>query len=325
MRVVEVSGRTVDEAVARALEQLGLRQEQVDVDVIREGRRGVFGIGGEDAIVRVSARESASSALAVAQEQARTARPPRGPRPPRQPRPDGSGMPGADGGRAGGRPAGRGRGFDRGGGPRGGGRFGRAEGPPRGTPVGEDEWTRVPGAPDPAPLAPPDDAEDQVDYAGRTLRDILNMLGLTETEITAREPETPGDGLGLVEQVFEVYGNNEDASDELGLLIGRRGESLSSLQYLLNVVVATKYGNDHVFGLDVEQYRRRREQTLVDMAKRIAAEVRETGDVITLEPMPPAERRIIHLTLESEPGVRTESVGQGEDRQVEVLPVENAD
>jgi spoIIIJ-associated protein len=310
--------------VARALEQLGLRQEQVDVDVIREGRRGVFGIGGEDAIVRVSAKESASSALAVAQEQARSARPPRGPRPPRPPRPEGTRAPGAGGDRRpGGRPAGagRGRGFDS----RGGGRFGRAEGPPRGTPVGEDEWTRVPGAPDPAPLAPPDDAEDQVDYAGRTLRDILNMLGLTETEIAAREPETPGDGLGLVEQVLEVYGNNEDASDELGLLIGRRGETLSSLQYLLNVVVATRYGNDHVFGLDIEQYRRRREQTLVDMAKRIAAEVRETGDVITLEPMPPAERRIIHLTLESEPGVRTESVGHGEDRQVEVLPAQDQD
>src|SRR5579862_2126287 len=59
MRVVEVSGKTVDEAVERALEQLGLRREQVDVDVIREGSRGFFGLGGEDAIVRVSALEPA--------------------------------------------------------------------------------------------------------------------------------------------------------------------------------------------------------------------------------------------------------------------------
>ncbi len=78
-------------------------------------------------------------------------------------------------------------------------------------------------------------------------------------------------------------------------------------------------------GLDIEQYRKRREQALIEMAQRIAAEVRETGDVITLEPMPAAERRIVHITLENEPGVRTESVGSGADRQVEVLPVEDDD
>jgi spoIIIJ-associated protein len=90
-------------------------------------------------------------------------------------------------------------------------------------------------------------------------------------------------------------------------------------------MVSTHYGGDTVFGLDIEQYRKRREETLVEMAKGIAAEVRETGDVITLEPMPPAERRIIHITLESEPGVRTESVGHGTDRQVEVLPAETSE
>ncbi len=199
------------------------------------------------------------------------------------------------------------------------------EGPPRGTPVSGDDVTRVPGAPNPPPFAPPADAEDQVDYAGRTLRDVLNLLGMTDTEIAAREPETAGDGFGLVEQVLEVYGANEEVSDELGLLIGRRGETLAALQYIINVLVATKYGNDHVVGLDIEQYRKRREQTLIEMARRIAAEVRETGDVITLEPMPPAERRIIHLTMETEAGVRTESVGQGENRQVEVLPADGGD
>ena len=58
------------------------------------------------------------------------------------------------------------------------------------------------------------------------------------------------------------------------------------------------------------------------MAQRVAAEVRETGDVITLEPMKPAERRIVHLALSEEPGVTTESVGSGNDRQVEVLPTD---
>jgi len=190
----------------------------------------------------------------------------------------------------------------------------------RGTPVDGDDLQLVPGAPLDLPLAPPADAEDQLDYAGRTLRDILNLLGLTETEIAAREPETAGDGKGLVTQVLDVYGNDEDARDDLGLLIGRRGDTLSSMQYLMNVLISTKYGSDYVIGLDIEQYRKRREQSLIEMARRIAAEVRESGDVITLEPMPAAERRIIHITLEEEPGVRTESVGSGPDRQVEVLP-----
>ena len=171
------------------------------------------------------------------------------------------------------------------------------------------------------PTEPIADAEDEIDFAGRTLRDLLTLLGLTETEIAGRDPESPGDGLGRTIQVFDVNGETDDASDELGLLIGRRGETLGALQYLLNVMVLQRYGDqDRVFSVDVEGYKRRREQSLVEMAQRVAAEVRETGDVITLEPMRPAERRIIHLALSEEPGVITESVGDGNERQVEIMP-----
>lgn len=310
-RVVELSGKTVDEAVARALEQLGLNRDQVDVDVIREGKRGVLGIGAEEAIVRVSAKPSATAQLGAQQ------------RPPRQrpPRRDGEDRP-------------RSRGPERSEGPdRGPGAFGARPRPSGQRRNGSDREPRpeptpgepvlVPGAPAALPTAPPAEAEDPVDFAGRTLRDLLTLLGLTETEIAARDPETPGDGVGLVTQVFEIYGTDQGSRD-LGLLIGRRGETLSSLQYLVNVITASRYGNHQVFSVDVDQYRRRREQTLVDMARRIAAEVRDTGDVITLEPMPAAERRIIHITLAEEPGVKTESVGHGEHRQVEVLPADTA-
>ncbi len=183
--------------------------------------------------------------------------------------------------------------------------------------------TAVPGAPEDPPVQPSADAEDEIDFAGRALRDLLTLLGLEDTEIEARQPETPGDGEGRVSQIFDISGMTEDASDELGLLIGRRGETLGSLQYLLNVMVGRNYDDqDSVFGVDVEGYRRRREDSLVEMAQRVADEVRETGDVITLEPMPAAERRIIHLALSEEPGVVTESVGRGSDRQVEVMPGE---
>jgi predicted RNA-binding protein Jag len=178
----------------------------------------------------------------------------------------------------------------------------------------------IPGAPEEGPQAPVLDAEDEVDLAGRTLRDVLTLLGLTETEISAREPETPGDGAGLMSQVFDVTGMDDDTSDELGVLIGRRGETLQAVQYLLNVIVSSRYEGDQIFAVDVEHYRRRREQALIDLAQRVASEVRATGDVITLEPMPPAERRIIHLTLQEEEGIATASVGEGANRQVEVMP-----
>lgn len=251
----------------------------------------------------------------------------------------GGGAPGAGepGGRRGGR-GGRGRGGGTGGGGTGGGgaasaeRAPRADGrrprhddrPPgfrqRGPSVAAGQEVRVPGAPDDLPSAPKRDADDQLDLAGSTLRDILMLLGLTATEISAREPETAGDGIGMITQVFDVYGEDDETADELGVLIGRRGETLGNLQYLLNTIVSRQEKDGPIFGIDVEGYRRRREQQLVDMAKEIAAEVRATGDVITLEPMPAAERRIIHLCLQDEEGVRTESVGSGSRRQIEIMP-----
>ena len=159
-----------------------------------------------------------------------------------------------------------------------------------------------------------------MDLSGATLRDLLTLLGYMDTEITARDPETPGDGVGMVEQVFDIYGTTDDASDELGVLIGRRGETLAALQYLINTIVSKGGNKPPAFGLDIEGYRRRREEMLVDLAREIAQEVRETGDVITLEPMPANERRIVHIALREEDGVRTESVGAGDQRQVEVLP-----
>jgi spoIIIJ-associated protein len=177
----------------------------------------------------------------------------------------------------------------------------------------------IPGQPADRP-APVQEWEDAIDLAGHTLRDLLNLLGLTETEIRARVPETAGDGAGRTEQVFDIVALDENTADELGGLIGRRGQTLTSLQYLVNVIAARRLGGDHVFTVDVEGYRQRRERSLVQMAHEIADEVRESGDVITLEPLPAAERRIIHLVIEAEEGVRSESVGDGEDRQVEVLP-----
>ena len=84
--------------------------------------------------------------------------------------------------------------------------------------------------------------------------------------------------------------------------------------------MAKQLGKRVAFGVDVDGYRRRREETLVSLAKRTASRVRQTGRSVTLEPMPPNERRIIHITLADDPNVITVSIGEGEGRKVAVTP-----
>ena len=106
-----------------------------------------------------------------------------------------------------------------------------------------------------------------------------------------------------------------------GLLIGRRGQTLQSLQFIVQSIVRQRLTREDVrLSLDVEQYRQRREDGLREMADRVASRVRETGRSIQLEPMTPADRRVIHIYLDEQEGVRTESVGFGEDRKVQILP-----
>jgi spoIIIJ-associated protein len=118
----------------------------------------------------------------------------------------------------------------------------------------------------------------------------------------------------MIQSVLDIDG------EDLGLLIGRRGQTLASLQYLLNLICAKKIGKRVAFGVDVDGYRRRREESLVSLAHRTASRVRSTGRSVTLEPMPPSERRIIHLALADNPDIVTVSIGEGEERKVAVTP-----
>jgi spoIIIJ-associated protein len=104
--------------------------------------------------------------------------------------------------------------------------------------------------------------------------------------------------------------------DDLGILIGRRGETLDALQYLVNLVVSKKSGEKVRFILDVEGYRKRREETLVNLAHRLSEKVKKTGHNIILEPMNPHERRIIHTALQNDQRVRTFSEGEEPYRKV---------
>ncbi|MFN3975205.1 MAG: RNA-binding cell elongation regulator Jag/EloR [Dehalococcoidia bacterium] len=117
----------------------------------------------------------------------------------------------------------------------------------------------------------------------------------------------------------------EISGDDAGLLIGRKGESLRALQFLVNLIIAQRAGEQGTpVLLDVEHYKERRTKAIQNLALRVAERVAQTGHPISLEPMPPGERRIIHLTLANHPAVKTESVGEGDERKVVILPKEKA-
>lgn len=108
--------------------------------------------------------------------------------------------------------------------------------------------------------------------------------------------------------------------DDLGALIGRRGETLRDLQFMTRLITSRRIGTWPNLVVDVEGYKARREESLRALAKRMADQVRESGQPMVLEPMPAHERRIIHLALRDDPDVYTESTGKDEHRKVQILP-----
>lgn len=109
--------------------------------------------------------------------------------------------------------------------------------------------------------------------------------------------------------------------DDLSLLIGRRGETLSAFQYITRLIVGKELKRPVAILIDVEGYRARRERQLRQLARRMASQAVETSRTMSLEPMPAFERRIIHIELRDNPDVETESVGEGNRRKVTIIPV----
>jgi spoIIIJ-associated protein len=108
--------------------------------------------------------------------------------------------------------------------------------------------------------------------------------------------------------------------DALGALIGRKGERLSALQHLVNLMLSRRMGGWTRVLVDVEDYRGRRERQLRDLALRAAARVVETGKMLQLEPMPALERRWVHIALRDHADVATQSIGEEPNRRIVVLP-----
>ncbi len=184
--------------------------------------------------------------------------------------------------------------------------------------------TVKPETPEPAPeteppaLPPSDDADEAEDaasdadlqgtrdaeFAQLMLTELLDRMGLTlDIQVRSIDPVTLNAvGPGVAE------------------LIGRRGTTLRALQFVLSLMVNKQLERRIRLVVDADGYRQRRENLLENMAERLAQRVRVTGQQMVLEPMPPDERRIVHLALVDDPEVTTESEGAGDDRRVVIKP-----
>jgi spoIIIJ-associated protein len=218
---IEVSAPTVEEAMAKGLAELGKAEDQVEIEVLDPGSRGLLGIGAKDALVRLSFVEP------------------------------------------------------------------------------EEE-------------APP--LEQSVEQIARdTLQELLTKMGVKAQVFIRPEGEVPQDE-DAPPFILDVTG------DDLGVLIGRRGQTLQDLQYITRLIVSREVQRWVNLVVDVEKYKARREKALRQLARRMAEQVSFDLQPMALEPMPPNERRIIHLALRDHPIVTTKSIGKEEQRRVTIVP-----
>jgi spoIIIJ-associated protein len=216
MESLEISAKTVNEAIQSALRQLGVNQEEVEVTVLKEGRPGILGLGGEEARIRVTPKEG----------------------------------------------------------------------------------------------------DNIAEVARSVLETLLNIMGVSASLVPQVRPSGEGEEEDAAPVVFDIEG------EDLGILIGRRGQTLSCLQYIVRLIVAHRMKARVPITIDVEGYKQRRYEGLRALAWRIAEEVKVRGVPFTLEPMLAYERRIIHITLADHSDITTQSVGEGEARRVVILPKE---
>jgi spoIIIJ-associated protein len=211
MKELEVSGKSVDEAIQTALEQLGVSEDKVEVTVLKKGRSGVLGMGVEEAKIKVRLKLE------------------------------------------------------------------------------------------------PGEKADAVEVAKEVLETLIKLMKIT-AEVSVLQAST-----GELPVTLNIEG------EDLGVLIGRRGQALASLQYVVRLIVAEKLKVWIPINVDIAGYKKRRYESLQSLALRLAEQVKRNRRLIMLEPMPADERRIIHLALADHPDVTTQSMGEGDMRKVAIL------
>jgi spoIIIJ-associated protein len=352
----EFTGKTPEEALRAARDEFGVDLNELDFEILTPGSRGVLGMGAEPARVLAAPRSALGGSTPKREAAAQVPLPPpaprdredrprpergfdrdrgfdRGPRPPmgdrggfdrdrgpRPPRTEGAPMRSASP-RPGGDRADRapGGGFDRDRGPRPPRTEGRPAPRPEGRPAPQAALTAKELAEVAAArVAPPVERAESAEVTPEAMaaaKEILEQL-MAQLDFHVRVEIKAGDTNRL-----NVVGEGTE-KESLGALIGRKGERLSALQHLVNLLLSKKVGEWTRILVDVEDYRGRRERQLRDLANRAADRVLETGKMLQLEPMPALERRWIHLALRDHEKVATQSIGEEPNRRVVVLPRE---
>jgi spoIIIJ-associated protein len=172
---------------------------------------------------------------------------------------------------------------------------------------------------DEQPASDLDPNADQI--ARQVLKDLLDRMDI-HAYITAVRSTVP-DQRGNPEDTITLHVEGAD-EEAMSLLIGRRGETLRSLQFMVNLIVSRRVQKWPQVVVDVGNYRQRRQESLEGLARRMAERVRQTGRPLMLEPMGAYERRIVHLTLRPDETVYTESSGEGQNRKIVIYPAKNS-
>lgn len=282
----EFRGKTVEEATEIGLSALNLKRSQVEIEIISRGSRGLLGFGAEDARVRITPIPTATPEVAPKREAP-------APKPAKPAAPAAAQQPVAPAKPAPAKPA------------------PAKPAPPKPAPAQVRE-----SAPREAPAKV--ESADITDQAvGEIAAELLQgMLDRMDVRATVQVVEYRGvlDAGQDPPLVLNIEG------EDLGILIGRRAETLAALQYLVRLMVNHRVHHWVNLVVDVEGYKARREEQLVRLAERMAERAASTGRAVALEAMPPRERRIVHITLRNHPQVTTQSIGEGEQRKVTIIP-----
>jgi len=275
----EVAAKTVEDAVDEGLRQLGLSRDQIDVEVIEEGSRGILGIGATDALVRIKPRTEPEGDEAQTEE---------GPAASEEMASESEEVSGehADHDSVG---AGTGT---------------------RSSVDGDAEEEEA----DAVQVEPGDQVEGDAeleDLVYELLSQMLQKLDI-EAEIELSWLDDQEDG--------ESPLNLNVVGEDLGILIGRNGETLASIQYLIRLMVNQELHRWKNIVIDVDGYKQRRAEQLSQLAHRLAEQVVSSGRPASLEPMPASERRLIHIALRDHEQVYTASIGEDSRRKVQILP-----
>jgi len=246
-KVIEIEGKTIDEAIYLGLDQLKLTIDEVDMEVIEYGQKGFMGIGYKPAKVKITQREEAIIPDFILNKDKEKA-----PHKEKREKPKKDKKIEA---------------------------FEEKKGEyfPEGTEFVENEVTEF-------------------------LQGLMNHIGIKESTVKAANTDN-----GLL---VNLEGN------DMGILIGRRGETLDAVQYLASLVYNKDKEDYHRVTVDTENYRKKRENTLIRLAKKKAGQVAKTGKKVVLEPMSPFERRIIHFALQNDKFVTTYSEGEEPNRHI---------